>query len=131
MSKPRPQTTGKKSGISLIEVLVALMLLSIAIAGASPVVGSSINRMEASKDEASARRLLNEHLISGEAGGGSIDAAYGLVGEWRVERQIINSGRVASASVRLEEIRVEIQWQRGNRTRTLSARRQIIVPDSR
>lgn len=131
MSAVNCQQRDARSGVSLIEVLVALMLLSIAIAGASPVVSSSLIRMENAKNESLARRLLNELLIAGEAGEGRIDAAEGLVGEWRVVRQVLDSGRVASTSVRLEEVRVEIQWQRGNRTRILSARRQIIVPDSR
>ncbi|WP_394692390.1 type II secretion system protein [Hyphobacterium sp.] len=131
MSAANCQQRDTRSGVTLIEVLVALMLLSIAIAGASPVVSSSLIRMENAKNESLARRLLNELLIAGEAGEGRIDAAEGLVGEWRVVRQVLDSGRVASAPVRLEEVRVEIQWQRGNRTRLLSARRQIIVPDSR
>ncbi len=119
-----------KSGHSLIEVLVALMLLSISIGGAAPIVNTAINRIELARHESLARRLLNERLVSGEVGEGSIDPDYGLVGEWRAERIVIEEGRIGSAPVRLEEIRIEVEWHIQTQTRALTLTRREIVPVS-
>lgn len=126
--KPDIRWTSRR-GTTLIEALVALAIITLAIAGASAAIAQSFSALEVARNEARARTELALRLDIGAPGSGPLDDEVLRGAEWAVTRQTMARAQLGGTLARWDRIEAIITWQRAGETRTLSAARVEIVAD--
>lgn len=99
-------------GFTLIEVLVAMLILSIAVAGTMRIVTDANVRAagEAQRLEAWNELRYRVRLAQAESGGVSLEQGQTLA-EWTVTRDIVERGDLAGVAVAWVVVRGEIRWR--------------------
>jgi prepilin-type N-terminal cleavage/methylation domain-containing protein len=99
-------------GFTLIEVLVAMLILSIAVAGTMRIVTDANVRAagEAQRLEAWNELRYRVRLAQAASGGVSLEQGQALA-EWTVTRDIVERGDLAGVAVAWVTVRGEIRWR--------------------
>lgn len=118
-----------QSGYGLVEVLVALVVLALAVAGTVVVVSNSLNRQAAGRLHAAALEEASYRLEIGAAGTGEASlSAQGVQAHWVVSRREIRSGQLGGVDVLWFETRSEVTWVWRGRERRVELERVRIEP---
>ena len=117
-----------RRGATLIEVLVALAVVALAIAGTSQLLRTSLWSIEDARAEAAALRELNYRLDLAEAGQGSADLPSGQPLDWTVRQEAVASRTVAGTEMRWMRLSGEVRWVSRGRERRMTSERLVILP---
>lgn len=99
-------------GFTLIEVLVAMLILSIAVVGTTRIVTDANVRAagEAQRLEAWNELRYRVRLAQAESGRVSLEQGQAMA-DWNVTRDIVERGDLAGVAVAWVAVRGEIRWR--------------------
>ncbi|MEN0653415.1 MULTISPECIES: prepilin-type N-terminal cleavage/methylation domain-containing protein [Hyphobacterium] len=124
----RPDRMTSRHGATLIEVLVALVVVALAVAGTSQLLQTSLWSIEDARAEAAALRELNYRLDLAEAGQGSAVLPSGQPLDWTVNQESVASRTIAGTEMRWIRLSGEVRWVSRGRERRMASERLIILP---
>ena len=122
MSRPLRHRSGDE-GFTLLEVLVALVVLATAVVAILQLFGGGLRLARAAGDHADAALLASAKLAELEPGPLTVGSTEGTEGPYRWTRRIsldpellpIEPDTPDTARMRLARVSVEVQWGRGRR----------------
>lgn len=120
----------RQAGFTLLEVLVALVILSVAVVAALQLFGGGLRLARASGDHVEATLLAHAKLA--EIGPGPVDegASEGSEGDYHWTRRVtlepelrpVQAGEAGADSVRLARVSVEVRWGKSRRVELATLR---------
>lgn len=129
----RPRSS---SGFTLLEVLVAMLVLAVAVVAVLQLVGGSLRLARASADHVAATLLATAKLS--EVGPEALEEGEtrGEEGEYRWTRRIaidrellpVRPARSEADTVRLARVSVEVEWGRNRRVELVTLRAWGVKP---
>lgn len=124
------------SGFTLLEVLVAMLVLAVAVVAVLQLVGGSLRLARASADHVAATLLATAKLS--EVGPEALEEGEtrGEEGEYRWTRRIaidrellpVRPARSEADTVRLARVSVEVEWGRNRRVELVTLRAWGVKP---
>tara|TARA_B100000508_G_scaffold60333_1_gene47211 strand:- start:244927 stop:245319 length:393 start_codon:yes stop_codon:yes gene_type:complete len=118
-----------EEGFSLIEALVAVTILSLAVAGASSAVTNGLSRQTQIKQEAAALSVLRHRFELGMVAEGREPLEpFDIEAVWRVRREEVGPGQLAGVEVKWVDITAEIVWFWQGQERRIVLDRTDVVP---
>ena len=126
----------RQSGFTLLEVLVAMLVLSVAVVAVLQLLGGGLRLARASADHVGATLLASaklsevgrEPLEEGESEGQ--EGEYRWIRRIAVDRALLPAppARVEVDTVRVARVSVEVQWGRSRRVELVTLRSWGIKP---
>ena len=118
-----PSLTRRDDGFTLLEVLVALVVLSTTVVAALQLFGGGLRLARAAGDHADAALLASAKLADLEAGPLKEGAEEGTEGPYRWTRRVTLAPSLLPVApdspeaviIRLARVNVEVRWGRGRR----------------
>lgn len=105
---PMTRLTDRDQGFTLLEMLIAFLILSTALVVANQTVASAVRAFSATRDIEVADRLANEILAERvDERGTVVGAKVGQSSEgylWRIERALVSGGMIEGRLVRASVI---------------------------
>jgi general secretion pathway protein I len=114
---------GRDDGFTLLEVLVALVVLSTAVVAALQLFGGGLRLARSAGDQAEAALLANAKLADLEPGPLTEGTEEGSDGPYRWSRRVkidpsllpIDQDTPEAVTIRLAQVNVEVRWGQGRR----------------
>ena len=118
-----PSVTRRDQGFTLLEVLVALVILSTTVVATLQLFGGGLRLARAAGDHADAALLASAKLTDLEAGPLKEGTEEGTEGPYRWTRRValapsllpVAPDSPEAVSIRLARVNVEVRWGRGRR----------------
>jgi general secretion pathway protein I len=130
--------TGRREerGFTLIEVLVALVLLSVAVVATLQLFGGGLRLARTAGDQLEATLLANAKLVEAGLETPEEGAVEGTEGDYRWVRRITLDPELLPAetdptklsSVRLARVSVEVRWGRNRHVELVTLRAWAVPP---
>ncbi|MGH6871414.1 MAG: type II secretion system protein [Rhizomicrobium sp.] len=130
MTRTRRSRTGDEDGFTLLEILVALAILSVSLATLLGIFSMSLDRARQSEDEMAARTLAQSLIAQADAVAnprlGSTSGTAGKDFSWRLDLRPYGDTRV-SGGTGLASIAASVGWNGsgGRRSLTLYSLRPV------
>ncbi len=114
-----------RKGFTLIETLVATMILAIGVVTILQLFSGGLNAVKTSEDYTRAvfhaREKMNEILVADKLAQGVAEGVFDDGFQWRVEiSKIEPDGDKITLPVHQFSVHVTVQWQKGTRMKTMA-----------
>jgi prepilin-type N-terminal cleavage/methylation domain-containing protein len=127
---------GDGAGFTLIEVLVAAMILAVAVLAALQLFGGGLRLLRGSADHAAAALLASAKLAELPSGAVEEGVEEGTEGVYRWARRVVlepallplESGTPEAAALALARVTVEVRWGAGRQVEMTTLRAWVKGP---